>query len=341
MPTMQMPALTNAADRLLLDEATPVLTGTVVVIDAPEVAMRIEGLVDDVRVSLDSADEAAGFAGRRFDGSIEGALADADVVVVRLPKSLDRLDDIARLVARHAKPTVALVAGGRLKYMTLSMNEVLGRSFGRVRASLARQKSRVLFASEPRAVSAPEPRRAHLDELELDVVAWGGVFAGASLDIGTRAMLSTFDTLPRFDTAIDFGCGTGILAAQLKRSRPFARVIASDDSDIATRSARDTFAANHLDLAVAHESFLETQPDESADLIVLNPPFHDGGPVSRQAAHRMFFVASRKLRRGGELRVVWNSRLGHRPVLEQAVGPTTQLTRTPKFTVTASTKPVN
>jgi 16S rRNA (guanine1207-N2)-methyltransferase len=221
------------------------------------------------------------------------------------------------------------------------MNEVLGRSFGSVRASLARQKSRVLFASEPREVEAPEPRRTHLDDLDLDVVAWGGVFAGASLDIGTRALLSTFDSLPAFETAIDFGCGTGILAAQLKQARPFARVIASDDSEVAVRSARDTMAANELDVGVVHEAWLDGQPDDSADLIVLNPPFHDGGPVSRDIAARMFSTAARKLRPGGELRTVWNSHLGYRAQLTQAVGSTTELTRTPKFTVTASIKPTN
>ncbi|HEX4058251.1 MAG TPA: class I SAM-dependent methyltransferase [Galbitalea sp.] len=341
VPMTTLPALTSAADRLLMDEARPMLHGTIAVIDAGEIAMRVGNEVGRPRISLDSAADSARFNPGRVDVGLEDVVRDADVVLLRLPKSLDQLDDIAREVARHAKATVTLIAGGRLKYMSLSMNDVLARSFGNVRASLARQKSRVLFAAEPRAVAAPEPRNAHLDDLDLDVVAWGGVFAGASLDIGTRAMLATFDSLPAFERAIDFGCGTGILAAQLKRARPAARVIASDDSEIAVRSARETFAANALDIAVAHESLLDGQAGDSVDLIVLNPPFHEGGSVSRETAQAMFVAAARKLRPGGELRVVWNSHLGYRPALESTVGPTTQLTRTPKFTVTTSIKPTN
>jgi 16S rRNA (guanine1207-N2)-methyltransferase len=339
--TTSAPPLLRADDRLLMDEAASLLEGTVVVLDAPEVALRLMNRDGGIRVGLDSAEEASRIGSRETARSVEEGLAAADIVLLRLPTSLDRLDDTARLIARHAKPTVTLLAGGRLKYMTLAMNEVLGRSFNNVHASLARQKSRVLYASGPRDVAAPEPHRSRIDDLDLEVVAWGGVFAGASLDIGTRAMLSTFDRLPDFATAIDFGCGTGILAAQLKRARPTARVIASDDSDIAARSAQQTMAANGLDVEVVHEAWLREQPDESVDLIVLNPPFHDGGAVSTDRAHRMLSVSARKLKPGGELRTVWNSHLGYRAPLSRYVGPTTELTRTPKFTVTASIKSTN
>jgi 16S rRNA (guanine1207-N2)-methyltransferase len=44
------------------------------------------------------------------------------------------------------------------------------------------------------------------------------------------------------------------------------------------------------------------------------------------------------LRPGGELWCVYNSHLPHRQTLQQTVGPTRQLSRDPKFTVTASTK---
>jgi 16S rRNA (guanine1207-N2)-methyltransferase len=331
--------LIDPVDRLILDEAASLIDGAdVVILDAPGLAARVGARAGRLRVGFDSAaalDESGG-------GAIDSELfTGAEVVLARLPKSLDRLDDLARLVVANAAPGVTLVPGGRIKYMTLAMNEVLGRSFGDVRASLAWKKSRVLFASEPRSVDAPSPKRVRITELDLDVVAWGGVFAGASLDIGTRAMLSTFDRLPAFETAIDFGCGTGILAAQLKRARPSARVIASDDSGTAAGSARETAAANRLDIEVRHESYLESQPAASVDLIVLNPPFHEGGAVSTDIARAMFSAASRKLKPGGELRVVWNSHLRYRPVLESTIGSTTELTRTPKFTVTASIKPTN
>ena len=76
-------------------------------------------------------------------------VAGATLVLVRLPRSLDALEDIAALVAAHADPAVIVIAGGRIKHMTTGMNEVLARHFGRVDVSLARQKSRLLIAREP------------------------------------------------------------------------------------------------------------------------------------------------------------------------------------------------
>ncbi len=79
-------------------------------------------------------------------------------------------------------------------------------------------------------------------------------------------------------------------------------------------------------------------PDASVDLVVLNPPFHVGATVHSGVAHKLFGAAARVLRPGGELWTVWNSHLQYRPALERAVGPTRQVARDAKFTVTVSTR---
>jgi len=226
----------DAADRLLVDEAAHVLVGVdVVVIGSLDLAARVRELgASSVRVA-DDTDSST----ELLDGEL---LTDAKLVLVRLPKSLSALEWIARSVAAYAAPDVVLIGAGRLKYMSRGMNEVLLRSFGTLDVSLARQKSRALTAREPLSVEPPEPARSHDADLDLWVVSVGGVFAGAAVDIGTRAMLASFDKLPAYETAIDFGCGTGILAAALKRRRPQTRVIASDVSAAAVASARATAA---------------------------------------------------------------------------------------------------
>jgi len=70
--------------------------------------------------------------------------------------------------------------------------------------------------------------------------------------------------------------------------------------------------------------------------VLLNPPFHVGAAVHTGLAERLVGAAARLLRPGGELWTVYNSHLGYRPALERVVGPTRQVSRTPKFTVTAS-----
>ena len=340
----------DAADSLILDEAAPLLGGQALTVIGDDYGALTLGVLaagaESVRVHQDSIVGERALRANAERAPIPGpfeqlALAaelvsGARLVLVRLPRSLDALDEIAALIAAHASPEVTVIAGGRLKHMSLRMNEVLGRHFGRLDVSHARQKSRLLIARQPVPGAAPALRRELHDDLGLQVVATGGVFAGTSVDIGTRAMLAAFDQLPEYTSAIDLGCGTGILAAGLKRLRPQAAVLATDRSAAAASSARLTAEANRLDVRVTQDDAASAEPERSADLVLLNPPFHTGAAVDPRIATHLFAAAARVLRPGGELFTVFNSHLGYRPQLQRIVGPTRQISRNAKFTVTAS-----
>ncbi|MCU1518621.1 MAG: SAM-dependent methyltransferase [Pseudarthrobacter sp.] len=269
-------------------------------------------------------------------------LAGADTVLLQLPKTLAELDDIAATVARHAAPQVVLLAGGRVKHMSLGMNAVLERHFGSVQPQLARQKSRVIVATEPRQALAAAAAATveHLAELDLDVAAHGAVFAGAKLDIGTRFLLTFLPEMPAARHAVDLGCGTGILAAMYARRHPAAAVTATDQSAAAVASALGTAAANGLAdrVRVLQDDAMSTLPDASVDLILLNPPFHLGAAVHAGAGIKMVEAAGRVLAPGGQLWTVFNRHLHYLPPLERLVGPTTVKGQNPKFTVTVSTR---
>jgi 16S rRNA (guanine1207-N2)-methyltransferase len=275
-------------------------------------------------------------------GLDETLLRGARVVLLQLPRSLDALAEIAELIARHAAPDVTVYAGGRIKHMTPAMNDVLGAVFDSVTASLAQQKSRVLIAREPRPPTGDPawPAREFHDDLGLWVCAHGAAFAGTKVDIGTRFLLGFLDGLPAAETAIDLGCGTGVLATAGARARPGMRVTATDQSAAAVASARKTASANGVAdrVTIVRDDALSGWADASAELILLNPPFHVGATVHAGIAGKLFDDAARVLKPGGELWTVWNSHLGYRPVLERTVGPTRQLGRNSKFTVTVSAK---
>ncbi|NYF17472.1 16S rRNA (guanine1207-N2)-methyltransferase [Microbacterium sp. AK009] len=354
-PDVEAPDLVavDAADRLLLDlsedarrDAAP---GEVVVIGDAYGALSLASAAggQPVRVHQDSLlgeralaanAKRVGTPGRIASLPLSGELVrDARVVLLRLPRSLDALDDVAGLIAQYAHPEVRVFAGGRIKHMTLAMNDVLRRYFGRLDISAARQKSRVLIAAEPHGGRDPEPKRAQVGDLE--VCAFGGVFAGAGLDIGTRFLLDNLST-PTRDSAlvVDLACGNGVVAATLARRHPRVRVHASDVSAAAVASARATVAANGVAdrVEVIQDVGLSSLPDGVADLIALNPPFHTGAAVHERLAHGLFADAARVLAPGGELWTVWNSHLRYRSALERLVGPTRQVARNAKFTVTVS-----
>lgn len=361
-PDVEAPNLfaADAADRLLADIAGDAVQqpGLVVIGDgygaltlaaaargARDIRVHQDALTGERALDANAAElELAGtYEHRPLD---ETLVRGARTVLLRLPRSLDALQEIATLIAEHARADVVVYAGGMLKHMTTAMNDVLGEVFGSVEASLARQKARVLTVRDPHPAAATVldrwPERARDTATGLWVCAHGAAFAGTSIDIGTRFLLGVLDAaVPEARTAIDLGCGTGVIASALAVARPGLRVIATDQSAAAVASAAATATANGVAerVTVVRDDGLSSQPDASADLVVLNPPFHIGGAVHTGIAHRLFADAGRVLAPGGELWTVWNSHLGYRAALERAVGPTRQIARNPKFTVTASRKP--
>lgn len=376
------PVAVDATDRLLLDETRPLLArlgrpagpDDVVVVDdrfgaltlgalalgAP--AVRVHQDLLTARRALDANAAALGVpAGtvRAHEGLDAALLAGARIVLLQLPKSLAALTETAEAVARHAADDVVVLAGGRVKHMTPTMTDVLARSFADVRATLARQKSRVLVARGVRAGArdaAPAfPVRAHLADpvlgpAGLDVVAHGAVFGAGSgrpaLDGGTRLLLSCADrwAAPTGTRAVrdvvDLGCGTGVLAVVAARRLPGARIVATDVSAAAVASARATadLAGVGDRVRVLLDDAGASLPEASADVVLLNPPFHDRTAVSTDAAHRMLAAAGRALRPGGELWTVFNTPLRYQGALRRAVGPTEHVVQDPRFTVTRSVR---
>ncbi|BCK53322.1 16S RNA G1207 methylase RsmC [Nocardia wallacei] len=350
----------DAADRLILDVAGDALaaagSGRVAVIDDGYGALTLGAVaahdLSSVRVHQDlltgelalaNNARAVGLADRYSSHELgRRLLEDVKVVLLRLPRALSGLAEIADAIARYADPEVEVFAGARDKYLTPAMNDVLAESFGSVRASRGRQKSRILLARDPKPVGRlPFPVRKQLDEVGLEVVAHGAAFSGPRLDIGTRFLLDHVRRMkPDARDAIDLGCGTGILAVALAKARPQVSVVGTDQSAAAVASARATAAVNGVAdrVTVLRDDAMAGVAGHSADLVLCNPPFHVGAAVHTGSAIKMFSETGRVLRPGGELWTVYNSHLNYRGVMERLVGKTDVVGRNRKFTVTRSVR---
>lgn len=213
----------DAADLLLLDtlagwEETGRRPGRIAVLHDAHGALALPLLAagHDVALGLDESSAAAsveenltrvraglgdGGPGARPWGTLtvggvdEQTLDGAETVLTTLPRSLDALRLTAARIARWADEDVLVLAGGRDKHMSPSMNDVLADCFTTVVPGRGRAKSRVLTARGPRRdAEVPEPQtRSHtvagLGGLTL--VGGAATFGGAALDPGSRLLLRT------------------------------------------------------------------------------------------------------------------------------------------------------
>ncbi|QPK82579.1 methyltransferase [Corynebacterium qintianiae] len=267
----------------------------------------------DYHRSMAARDAGARIAGdTRLDEFLAGSSGSA-VAVGEMPKSLGRLDYLARSIAGAGYSSATLVLGANNKHLTRSTNAVLGESFTDVAASLGRGKFRCLVATEPRAVNYTPVESNGL-------VAVGGVFSGAKPDFGGELLRATLPAaLGRF---LDLGCGNGSV------SRALTGDITATDSD-----ADAVLSARALGLNCTWDDAGSQFPDASFDTIALNPPFHDGTTVDSTLVQHLLDAAARLLAPGGTLYLVHNSHLRYRGDVEKRFARVSQAARNDKFTV--------
>lgn len=158
-----------------------------------------------------------------------------------------------------------------------------------------------------------------------------GVFSRDGLDVGSQLLLSTLTPHTK-GKVLDVGCGAGVLAAMLASHSPKVRLTLCDVSAPAVEASRATLAANGFEGEVfASNVFSEVKG--RFDMIISNPPFHDGLQTSLDAAQTLIRTAVRHLNSGGELRIVANAFLPYPAILDETFGFHEVLAQTGRFKV--------
>ncbi|EID1644922.1 TPA: 16S rRNA (guanine(1207)-N(2))-methyltransferase RsmC [Salmonella enterica] len=158
-----------------------------------------------------------------------------------------------------------------------------------------------------------------------------GVFSRDGLDVGSQLLLSTLTPHTK-GKVLDVGCGAGVLCAALASHSPKVRLTLCDVSVPAVEASRATLAANGLEGEVfASNVFSEVKG--RFDMIISNPPFHDGMQTSLDAAQTLIRGAVRHLNSGGELRIVANAFLPYPKILDETFGFHEVIAQTGRFKV--------
>ncbi|PIJ72089.1 16S rRNA (guanine(1207)-N(2))-methyltransferase [Erwinia sp. OLTSP20] len=158
-----------------------------------------------------------------------------------------------------------------------------------------------------------------------------GVFSHDGIDSGSALLLSTLRPHTK-GKVLDVGCGAGVLPAVLASHSPKVRLWLCDVSAMALSASKATLAANGIEGEV-FASNVFSDVSGRFDLILSNPPFHDGLKTSLDAAQTLISGAVKHLNSGGELRIVANAFLPYAQLLDETFGQHQVLAQTGRFKV--------
>jgi 16S rRNA (guanine1207-N2)-methyltransferase len=178
---------------------------------------------------------------------------------------------------------------------------------------------RVLNAARPHDVVALKPTLERWrGEIAIDIggrsrpwVTFPGLFAGGGLDAGTALLISALPEIGSGHRVLDFGCGSGIVAAAVLDRQPAATVDGLDNDAVALEALRHNVPAARPRLAAGIEACAAL----AYDLIVSNPAFHAGKAESSEVIAGLIVGAARCLEPSGILLLVAQRRLAIEPML--------------------------
>lgn len=242
-------------------------------------------------------------------------------VVGRLPKSIRRLEYILSVLAPALAPGTPVLFGDKSKNVQRSAVAAMEAALGPASSTRAAHRARLVVATRD-GRTAPAPSGA-------------GVFGEDRIDRGSALLLEALAAVECGTDVVDLGCGTGTLGRAAAARDPSAAVLFCDESHLAVAAARASFRAAGLSnpARFVAQDVLVAEADASADLVLCNPPFHQGQVITRRVAAQMFLESARVLRPGGRLLVVGNRHLRYHERLPRHFRSVEVARASPKFVV--------
>lgn len=263
-----------------------------------------------------------------------------DVAIVFLQKGADLNDMVTAMAHDALAPGGTAFFVGENKAGIRSAADVFERRLGAIVFS-DRARHCALF----QARRAPSTASHHLNlqtwereyhltapSTSLRIVTVPGVFGLGRLDAGTRLLL---DHLPSdlAGSVLDFGCGSGVIGAAVKARVPGCAVTLSDANAFALYAATRTFALNGLAAERVVASDVFSHLDGPFDVIISNPPFHQGIATNYEVVASFFAGCASRLRPGGRVIIVANHFLPYERQMAEALTSPKVVAQNEKFKV--------
>ncbi|MGF1760415.1 methyltransferase [Photobacterium sagamiensis] len=265
------------------------------------------------------------------------------LVLIKLPKNHRLLSWQLQQLCNHLPEDCVVIGAAKVKEIHTSTLKLCEKYLGETRTSLAVKKARLAFIKPNPALAQPmpAPKKWDVPEHGITLTNHANVFSGESLDIGARLLLKHIPQKSKYTDIIDLGCGNGVIGIKAAQLNPQANITCVDESFMAVASCE---ANARLNLKVPEQiktvvtNCLDTIQNNSADLILCNPPFHQQTTITDHIAWQMFCDAKQVLRPKGQLIVIGNRQLGYDEKLKRLFGNVDIIAQNDKFIIYQSGK---
>lgn len=275
--------------------------------------------------------------------SIETPEDSYDLILIKTTKSLALLEDQLIRIKPSLSDTAIIIGSGMVKSIHTSTLKLFAKYIGSTKTSLAKKKARLIFCTidnNIKAVKSPYPENYILEGTNYAIFNQSNVFSRESLDIGTRFFLKYIPQSEKYKNIIDLACGNGVVGLLAAEKNPDSVIHFLDESYMAVDSAKETFrtALKEREATFQVNDCLTGRKENSADLILNNPPFHQDNAIGDEVAWKMFKQSKDVLNKGGELWVIGNRHLGYHVKLKKIFNNCETIANNIKFIILKSIK---
>ncbi|MGR0305320.1 methyltransferase [Acinetobacter beijerinckii] len=256
--------------------------------------------------------------------SVEFPQHEFDQVVIFVPKSKELLNYILHVVISHLKMGQSVFLVGEKKGGVERAAKQLQPYGKTLKLDSARHCQFWQMKIEKNEILKPledwiKTYSIQIDQYTLEICALPGVFSQDHLDVGTAVLLPYLSQVKSGKIA-DFGCGAGVISGYLAKLNPNQQIFALDVDAFALRSTEITFKRNQLNLTQLTLQPVTGFQDAPTDLdvVVSNPPFHQGIHTNYDASEELCRRAKLHLKNAGELWIVANRFLNYPLLIEQS-----------------------
>lgn len=266
--------------------------------------------------------------------------ADVKAVLLKLPKNHGYFEQQLGLLNQLLPDATPVIIAGMQKYFNQSIFDLIEAYLNGVSVDRAVKKARcVVGFTKSAAINKPRTWGFHCEELNQFLVGDANVYSHSQLDNGARLMMSALSAAPKAKNVLDLACGNGVLGIHYQNLYPEAQLSFVDESYQAIACAEQNYrTCREESPAFICANGITNQSSEAFDLILLNPPFHQGHVVTDSIALQLFSEAAAQLNLNGELWVVGNRHLGYHQRLKKWFTQVTTVASNSKFVVLRCSK---